>query len=159
MFLCQTVVERFLPSFLRMLEILRRLWFGICWSKMVIIIFLLVLVQEGLKWQLADGFRGGIPLFRHNKMWLRVTALRWLPHASAGHVSCCSSLICFHLSALFPWFYLLSPTSWLVPVCNCGQAARRGVSGLCPQSSAHLKLSSRLILVDLRLTDSIQSSR
>lgn len=89
--------------------------FGICWRKMFIMIFFIIFIQGGVEMAACRWTQEGIPLFRHNMMWLRVSAPHCLLHASAGHVSCCLPLICFYLSALFPWFYLPSPAFTLTP--------------------------------------------
>lgn len=142
-------------------------WVGICWSKMFIIFFIIIFSPGGVEMAACRWMQEGIALFRHNMMWLRVRALRWLLHASAGHVSCCLPLICFYLSALFLWFYPPSPASTLTPSSFLeivdGQRwsqsrlyllRARSISNTPP----HLH-TSQLILVDLRLTGSIQLSR
>lgn len=136
---------KFLPGMLKSLR-LAPLWFGICWSKMLIFFFFFIIPSPGgVEMAACRWMREGIPLFRHNMMWLRVRALRWLLHASAGHVSCCLPLICFYLPALFLWFYPPShasnPHSQLLPG-DCGWPALIAALALSPRSSGHLKHSS-----------------
>lgn len=104
---------KFFPGMSKSLR-LAPLWVGICWSKMFIIFFI-IFSPGGVEMAACRWMQEGILLFRHNMMWLRVRALRWLLHASAGHVSCCLPLICFYLSALFLWFYPPSPAFTLTP--------------------------------------------